>query len=299
MGNVWDAMKKHQAQQAKPSEAQPTGAPADVSSSAEHMSGMPAAFAGDAVSCSSRVVPASTVADSGSIIGQTTMQGATNNYSPLLIAHHDRGGVLAEEYRSLRTNLLSQRHDQRFCYMVTSADIGEGKTITCANLAVIMAERQDCRTVVVDFDLRRRMLANVFRGRTSPGVADVLRNSAKLNDAVQPTVYPNLFFMSAGEVRPEDVGELVTRPELEELVANLRRQFDYVLLDTPPMNIVAETGMIGRAVGEALLVVRMNKTRRDSVDKAIRLLHAANIKVSGLVMTHRAFHIPEYLYKYS
>jgi len=183
--------------------------------------------------------------------------------------------------------------------MVTSADIGEGKTITCANLAVIMAERQDCRTVVVDFDLRRRMLANVFRGRTSPGVADVLRNSAKLNDAVQPTVYPNLFFMSAGEVRPEDVGELVTRPELEELVANLRRQFDYVLLDTPPMNIVAETGMIGRAVGEALLVVRMNKTRRDSVDKAIRLLHAANIKVSGLVMTHRAFHIPEYLYKYS
>ena len=65
------------------------------------------------------------------------------------------------------------------------------------------------------------------------------------------------------------------------------------------MNIVAETGMIGRAVGEALLVVRMNKTRRESAEKAIRLLHSANVDLAGLVLTHRTYQIPEYLYKYT
>jgi Mrp family chromosome partitioning ATPase len=105
--------------------------------------------------------------------------------------------------------------------------------------------------------------------------------------------------LPSGEARGDEVGELVTRPEMDEMTADLRRRYDYVLFDTPPMNVVAETGMIGRSVGEALLVVRMNKTRRESVEKAIRLLHSANVKLAGLVLTHRTYQIPEYLYRYT
>jgi capsular exopolysaccharide synthesis family protein len=295
MGNVWEAMKKHQAEKAEKAVA-----------AGDNRDGKPAAP--PAPTQSDSVAPtdaASPVVLAG--VAATVPKGdprsprprGADGYSPLLAAHHDRGGALAEEYRGLRTSLLAQCQDQRFCFMVTSSEAGEGKTLTCANLAVIMAERQDRKTIVLDFDLRKCMIAGLFNGRQGPGVAEVIRGTARLDDVMQPTVYPTLFFVSAGEVTGEEVGELVTRPEMDEMVAELRRRFDYVMLDTPPINIVAETGMIGRAVGEALLVVQMNKTRRESVDKAIRLLHAANIKLAGLVLTHRTYHIPGYLYKYS
>lgn len=323
MCSVWDAMKKHAGETPSQAAKPDATAPAKPAAGEERQATVAAAMA-KAVSTASEASDArAALAAAIDDIQQTQSPSAdtaagpirptpeeiaaqaqhavegVNGYSALLVAHHDRGGALAEEYRSLRTNLLAHCPDQRFCHMVTSADVGEGKTVTCANLAVIMAERQDRRTVIVDFDLRRMSLAKLFRMTISPGVVDVLRGSVRLADAVRPTVYPNLFVLPSGEVQGHEVGELVTRPEMDEMVADLRRRYDYVLFDTPPMNIVAETGMIGRAVGEALLVVRMNKTRRESVEKAIRLLHSANVQLAGMVLTHRTYQIPEYLYKYT
>jgi len=220
-------------------------------------------------------------------------------YSELLMAHHDRGGAIAEEYRAVRTSLLAQNPDERFCYLITSANAAEGKTITAANLAVVMAERIDRRTILVDCDLRKHMLANYLDASNTPGMVDMLRAQATLKQSVQPTLYPNLFFLPAGEIVEDEVAELIGRPELEEIVADLRRQYDYVIFDTPPINVVSDAGMLGQATREALLVVRMHRTRRESVDKAIRLLHAANVKPAGIILTQRRFLIPNYLYRYS
>jgi capsular exopolysaccharide synthesis family protein len=221
------------------------------------------------------------------------------DYSELLMAHHDRGGAVTEEYRAVRTSLLAQNPDERFCYLITSANVGEGKSVTAANLALVMAERIDRRTILVDCDLRKHMLANYLSADNVPGMVELLHTKATLKQAIQPTVYPNLFFLPAGEVPEEEVAELVGRPELEEIVAELRRQYDYVIFDSPPINVVSDAGMLGQAAGEALLVVRMHKTHRESVDKALRLLHAANVKPAGIILTHRRFLIPNYLYRYS
>ena len=132
-----------------------------------------------------------------------------------------------------------------------------------------------------------------------PGVSELLMGQATLRETIQSTAYPNLFFLPAGNCGSCEPAELIGRPELEEIVAELRRKYDYVLFDTPPINVVSDAGMLGRATGEALLVVRMHKTHRESVDKAIRLLHAANVKPAGMVLTHRRFLIPNYLYRYS
>jgi len=276
MGNVSDAMKKHQAEEA--------------------------AKAGVAASEPAEQPPEAVREEAGA--RQTRFPfvpdgSGTDGYSPLLLPHHDRGGTVAEEYRGLRTSLLSQCPDQRFCYVITSAVVGEGKTVTCLNLGLVMAERQEYRTIVVDFDCRKKKMAGLLAARATPGIADVLRGKARLQDVVQPTAYANLFLIPAGQARSDELGELVTRPELDEAVAELRRSYDYVLFDTPPVNVVSETAMMGRAVGEALVVVRMNRTHRESVEKAIRLLHAANVKVVGMVLTHRKYHIPGYLYRYS
>ena len=220
-------------------------------------------------------------------------------YSRLLVAHHDRGGQITEQYRSLRTSLLAKRSRDKLCCLITSAEAGEGKTVTALNLALVLTERVDHRTLVADFDLRKGKATSMLAARTAPGVAEVLSGAASVDEAIQPTAYKNLFFVSSGEIHHRKVGELMGRPEVEELVAELRRRFDYVLLDTPPINRVSDAGMLGRAVGEAILVVRMYKTHRESVEKGIGLLHAADVKIGGIVLTNQKYFVPDYLYRYS
>ena len=269
MGNVSDAMKKHQAEQAaKAAAGGPEPAPAE-----------------DAAQPEPTPEPQRRHRHSRVIL---------NGYSPKLVAHHKRGSPLAEEYRELRTSLLAQYKDERFCLLVTSAKPEEGKTVTCLNLGIVLAERQEYRTAVVDCDLRWRKgkkgkkgkIASLLRSEQGPGMADLLRGTATLEDVLQPTSYPNLLVVPAGQAETEEVGELLAKQELEEIVGQLRRDFDHVLLDTPPVNVVSDAGIIGRAVREALLVVRMYGTDRESVDEAIRLLHSANVKPVGVILTH-------------
>ncbi|MDY7009780.1 MAG: CpsD/CapB family tyrosine-protein kinase [Planctomycetota bacterium] len=274
MANVWEAMKKHDAEQAEQVEqaGREVGAPKEKA---------PKPVPGR----ENAPVNAKIISD-----GQ---------YSELLVVYHDRGGAITEEYRSLRNNLLAQCPSDRFCYLITSSDPGEGKTVTCLNLALVMAERVDCRTVVIDCDLRKSRMAGLLGARSSPGVAELLRGSVSLDECVQPVCCSNLFFIPAGDVRHDETGELIGRPELDEFVGELRRQYDYVIFDTPPMNFASDAGTLGKVVDEALLVVKMNKTRRESVEKTIRLLHAANVKLSGIILTHRKYYIPNYIYRYS
>jgi len=218
--------------------------------------------------------------------------------SDLLVAHKDRGGPVTEEFRALRTSLLATAPDERFCYMITSPETGDGKTLTCLNLALVMIERLDYKTIVVDCDLRKGTISRYLKGRRAPGAAEVLRGTATIKDVTQPTAYPNMFFIPAGKANPNEVGELVGGPGLIEFVTDLRRMYDYVIIDTPPINSFSDVGMLGLATGEALLVVRMNRTKRDSVLKSIRLLNAANVKLAGLVLTDRKHFLPNNMYRY-
>jgi capsular exopolysaccharide synthesis family protein len=245
----------------------------------------------------------------------------TNGYSKKLVAHCDRGGGLAEEYRALRTNLLAQYEKDRFCVLVTSSEPAEGKTVTCLNLGFVLAELPDRRTIIVDCDLqekpRRKVRKKDEKGKVhhllgmepAPGLADVLRGEAALDDTIRTTVCDNLFVLPAGEVKQVEVGELVSRPELEDLVVQLRKEYDYVLLDTPPIRVAgakrrygqsisySTAGILGRTTKDAVLVVRMNKTKRESVEAAIRQLKSANVQPVGLVLTHQRHVIPEFLYR--
>ena len=278
MANVLEAMKKHQAETAVATKQQPEGA--------ERVAEGPPAHRPDR---SPEPAKAAKVAHA---VGKA-------DYAGVLLAHHDRGNPITEEYRALRTSLLAQSPNGELCFLVTSSDPDEGKTVTCLNLGLVLTERGDRRTVVVDCDLRKGTMARLLRAPGSPGMAEVLRGTASLRDVVQPTLYSSLFFIAAGQTGDGEAGELVGRPEMEEIVGELRRQYDHVIIDTPPINRLADAGTIGRSTGEALLVVRMNKTHQESVETAIRLLHAANVKLSGLVLTHQKYHLPRYVYQYS
>ena len=292
MSHVWDAMKKHEEEEQAERAAADIEAPTDAEeapppeTTSREPEGKPSTAA-----LSTQVEPPAAVAMPSTPIA--------NTYSEVLVAHHDRGGAITEQFRALRTHLLAHFNDQRFSIIISSSDAGEGKTVTALNMGVILAERVERTTVVVDCDLRKGRIAGYLNLEKSPGVADLIRGDTSIDDVVRPTVYSNLSVIVAGQARQHEVGDLIGRPEVEEIAAELRRRYDYVIYDSPPINRAADAGMLGQATDGALMVVRMNKTHRESVDRAIRLLHAANVPVVGLVLTHQKFYIPNYLYRYS
>jgi capsular exopolysaccharide synthesis family protein len=296
MARVWDAIRKHQDEQGRAA-AEPTEAPA-TPPAADTPAGTSAAPCPPAEKREQSATPAP-AAPVAALAAESAALDDPTKYSELLVVHHDRGGAVSEEYRSLRTSLLSSSGREDLCFLVTSADPAEGKTVTTANLGLTLTERFETRTCIVDCDLRRGRLEKLFGGIRLPGVSDILLRERTLDSCLCRTSYENLFILPSGRPTNSEVGTLLGRSDLEDLFSELRRTFTYVVVDTPPMNVAADAGTLARGVDDALLVVRMNKTRRESVEKAIRLLHAANANISGVVLTHRQYHIPNYLYRYA
>ncbi len=218
-------------------------------------------------------------------------------YSPVVVAWHDRAGDLTEQYRALRTSLLAQYASDRFSLLVTSAEQGEGKTVTCVNMGFVMAERYERSTIIVDGDLRRGGVASMLGLKSAPGLAEVLRKTSTLDAVIQPTVCANLSVITAGDAATEDVANLLSSGQMTATLQELQRRYDYVLLDCPAVSMLADVGMLGRMGCEALLVVRMNRTRRETVNRAIRMLQVVNVRMAGMVLTHQKFYIPGFLYK--
>ena len=308
MANVWEAMKRRQAEVAakveaedeliglrEPDDEPDDGALIDIELMAKPDKAPPddTPEPMDSPPRSDQPLPSpAPSAEPGVTCGDMTFSGS-------IVAHHDRGGGIAEEYRALRTSLLARSTNGKFSYIITSAETDEGKTVTCLNLAVVLAERAERSTIIIDGDLRKGTIARMLGVPRGPGMTDLLRGQTTLKEVIHPTVYPNLFFLPSGKAETDEIGGLLSRMERDEIFNDICRLYDYVIVDTPPINIAADAGVLGQSVGEALMVVRMNKTRQESVEKAIRLLHAANVDLSGLVLTHRKYYIPNYLYRYS
>ncbi len=327
MGNVWDAIRKHQQKSPPPpDEAEPTGTtppPTEAAEPADLASAQPESpesrpedtptqdHADPNDTAKGAKNPPHTVHPEtfDTLMEPSTRKQAPDAETPLpppdpryaeeLVAHHDRGGSAAEEYRALRTSLMANARDERLRFLVTSAQAGEGKTVTVMNFGLILAERVHEKTILVDGDLRRGRIAELTGLPYEPGFAEILQNQADIEDCLQPTSYPNLFILPHGRIPRGEVGQLMGHHKLESLFEILKEQFDHILVDTPPIGGFTDAGIIGREIGQALLVMRMNKTRRESADRAIRLLEAADVNVAGIVLSHRRYHIPNYLYRYA
>lgn len=248
---------------------------------------------------------------------------AAAGVSHSIVAWRDRGGQVAEQYRAVRTSIMAhyearktdKNDPTKFCLLVTSAERGEGKTVTCANLGVVLAE-QSCKTIIVDCDLRTAGLARALGLQRSPGLADVICTRARKNGAAEPAVMsgsrqavdwkdvalntgiPNLTAIPAGLAQSDEISTLLGRPELHDVIRELKREYDVVLLDTPAVNVVSDVGMLRQLEGEVLLSLRMNHTRRESVERAYRLLRSVQIDIAGVVLTHQKFFIPKFLYRW-
>lgn len=211
--------------------------------------------------------------------------GATGHHTRL-ITGYDPQSPVSEAYRSLRTNITFARPDATpRTLVVTSPTPGDGKTTSAANLAVTFA-LQDRRVLLIDADMRRGVLNLVFQTPRDPGLSDVLMGTASLEDAVRKVQAGDdstLDFLSTGTI-PPNPAELLASTRMGALVERLNDEYDAVIIDSPPLNMVTDAAVVGRIADGVLLVIRAGKTERDGLAIAMDQLRHAHVSVLGAVL---------------
>ncbi len=203
-----------------------------------------------------------------------------------LITLTDPRSPAAEAYRTLRTNLTFAGLDKPIeTLVVTSAAPGEGKSTTLANLAVTMAQGEH-RTILVDADLRRPSLHEIFEVPNSRGLTTMFVEQGALEDPpLVGTGVENLLLLPSGPLPPNPADLLGSR-RMEEVIGVLRERADLVLFDAPPVIAVTDAAVLGTKVDGVLLVVRAGHTRREHAQRAKELLERVHVRVIGAVLTN-------------
>lgn len=201
-----------------------------------------------------------------------------------LVTIIDPRSAAAEAYRALRTNLSFHSLDQPIrALVVTSPAGGEGKSTTAANLAVAMAQ-SGRRTILVDCDLRRPTLHELFGLDMSPGLTSLaLDEVADL--PLQKTAVDGLWLLSSGP-KPPNPADLLGANRMDGIIAQLLERADFVLFDAPPVMAAADATILGAKVDGILLVIQAGKTRRDHSERARELLEKARVRIVGVTLTN-------------
>jgi capsular exopolysaccharide synthesis family protein len=203
---------------------------------------------------------------------------------PRLVAHFHPKSVEAEAFRGVRTALYFSTHGQAHqVIQVTSPNASEGKSTLTANLAISIAQSGK-RTVLIDADFRKPRQHQIFGVSAGTGLASVIAAQAELRDAIQPTAVAGLSLLPCGP-RPHNPAELLTSPRFKELLDAIRQQFDFVLVDTPPLLAVSDPSVVAPRVDGVLLAIKASKNGRPNAERAREVLHTLGATVLGVVVT--------------
>ena len=201
----------------------------------------------------------------------------------------------AEQYRALRHVIEQLRRSAELSVIaVSSPDAGDGKTTTAINLAGTLAQAVDSRVLIVDADLRGANVAAHlgFDDQEFPGLVEAILDTRLTLDAVvQSHAHLNLSAICAGR-GPSAPYEVLKSPRAAELLAEARRRYDYVIVDTPPLVSAPESRVIEKYVDGFLIVVGAHRTPRRLVEEALNLVEPA--KILGMVFNGDDRHLSKY-----
>lgn len=216
-----------------------------------------------------------------------------------LITYFDPKAVIAEQYKILTTNILSlNKVKPPKVIVVTSSVHSEGKTVTTLNLAVTMSQAMNKpKILVIDADMRKGKMCRYLGVDPRIGLSEVLEGKAELEQALFKLDIDNLSFMANGAV-PNNPAELLASEKMRRLLGGLKADFDYLIIDTPPVISVTDPGIVGAMADGVLLVIQAGRTQRGIVKRATELLQQAHAKILGPVLTNIEYFLPEYIYRY-
>ena len=191
--------------------------------------------------------------------------------------------AIQEAYKQLRTNIRFCIRDQKCKKLcLTSAQAGEGKSITVLNLAISIGQTGK-KVLLIDADLRRPSISRLLVEKASPGLSEILVGDATEFEAIRPGIYPNLDIMFSGDV-PPNPSELLSSERMQELIETCAEYYDYILVDTPPVNVVTDACIIANLLDGVFLLVREKSTKKENVRQAINNLQLTGANVLGYVL---------------
>jgi capsular exopolysaccharide synthesis family protein len=202
-----------------------------------------------------------------------------------LVTLREPQSAAAEAYRTLRTNIQFSSLDKPVhTLLVTSTAPDEGKSTTVANLAVTIAQAEQ-RVILVDCDLRRPGLHNLFGVSNERGLTSMILEQNEGNLPLQPTSVAGLSLLPSGPLPPRP-GDLLGSRRMEALINRLRQEADLVLFDTPPIVAVSDAAVLAPRMDGVLLVLKAGQTRRDRAREARRLLEKVRANIIGVVLNN-------------
>ncbi len=230
------------------------------------------------------------------------------DFDEKLVAYREPGSVVSEQFRKLRTQLLSMNlPDQPKTIMVTSASAGEGKTLVSTNLAIILAHDLHSYALLVDADLRNPALSRWFGLHNGSGLSDYLSGKSDVPDLLMKTKIAKLSILSSGTVRDNPV-ELIGSKRMESLVDELRSRYSdrYIIFDSSPLLATTEPSVLTKFVDGIILVVRAGSTPRETVKQALSSVDPAKVlgvvlndmQLQSKILNARYFGTSRYYYRY-
>jgi len=190
----------------------------------------------------------------------------------------------AEAFRRVRTNVQFLAIDDGTpTFVITSSAPAEGKSTTAANLALTLGET-GMRVALIDADLRKPRLADNFHIEGGVGLSDVLAGRVTLSAVMQPWGRSKLFLLPAGTL-PPNPAELLGSRAMWQTLEELRRAFDFVIIDAPPLLAVTDAAVMARLTTGAILVAASGSTRKPQLASAVKAIESADAKLLGVIMT--------------
>lgn len=215
----------------------------------------------------------------------------------MLIVEKQPKSIPAESYRSLRTNIQYSSFDKEVKrILVTSSEPGEGKTTTVANLALAFSQDEK-KVIVIDCDLRKPSVHKKFRISNNIGLSDVVIDNSKLKKAINKH-NEYLDILPSGKI-PPNPSELLGSKAMENLLNELQKEYDIIIIDTPPVQAVTDSQILSTKVDGVILVVRAERTKKDSTKLAKAALEKVNAHILGVVLNGEERTRSKYYYYYS
>jgi capsular exopolysaccharide synthesis family protein len=217
---------------------------------------------------------------------------------PHLVVHLEPEGAIADQFRTLRTIIrLSERTKQLQKIIISSPSQKEGKTTICLNLGIALAAESDTNVLVVDTDFRNPTIHKMLGLRISPGLYNLLAETSSFDQTIYHTGISNFHIIPAGKqlANPTDI---LNSNAMKEFLIRAANQYDYILLDAPPIIPVPDATIFAEYTDGIILVVTAEQTRIPALSSALSLLEKANINVIGLILNKLRSFSSEYRYRY-
>lgn len=200
-----------------------------------------------------------------------------------IISYNDPKSVISEQYRAIRTNIEYSNVDQNTkTILVTSSDKNEGKTTTVSNLAVSFANLNK-KVLIIDCDLRNPSIHKMFRLNNIYGLTDILAKDRAVDKCIQKTELENLYVLTAGST-PPNPAEILSSEKMKNLIEDLKNIYDYIFIDTPPIGLVTDAGVLSSFIDGVVLVVKSESVEKKYLEETKKKLDAVDARILGAIL---------------